>query len=124
MRKFLFTAICFYLVCNSAMASAVPSGSVHHHDYPNLRVIEFLQLSVKDLEKLTGEKMNLGARISFGILKARMKRALKKDPALTVNDFMTSQKKMKTWLLVVLIVLGAFLLAFLIFAAAYGGAFN
>ena len=50
--------------------------------------------------------------------------APEKDPALTVNDFMTSQKKMKTWLLVVLIVLGAFLLAFLIFAAAYGGAFN
>lgn len=51
-------------------------------------------------------------------------RAVKKDPELTVKDFMTPYKKMKTWLLVVIIVPGAYLPAFLIFAIAYRGGFN
>jgi hypothetical protein len=120
MRKLLLTAIGFCFLWQTALASTVPSSSIYHH--PNLRVIEFLNLSVKDLEKLSGQKMNLGARISFRLLKAKMRKAVKQDPAITVNEFMNSKKKMKTWLLVLLIVLGAILVAFIIFALAYSGA--
>jgi hypothetical protein len=87
-----------------------------------LRIIEFLDLSVKDLEKLTGKKMNWGARMSFRILKGRMRRAIKKDPVLTVNEFMISQNKMKTWVLLLIIVVFAGFIAFLVLALLDSGA--
>lgn len=92
--------------------------------WEQIKLAEFVKLSPKAFSRLTGKKMNITERAAFGLMKLKMKRAMKNNPELTVKDFMASYKKMKTWLLVVIIVLGAFLLAFLIFAAAYGGAFN
>jgi hypothetical protein len=122
MRKLFLTALGFCFIVQTALATTVSSGNIRHHEYPNVRVSDFLNLSVKELEKLTGQKMNLVTRLSFKLLRAKMKKAVKRDPAITVNEFMNSQKKMKTWLLVLIIVLGAILVAFIIFALAYGGA--
>lgn len=124
MRKSFLAAIGFCLLCQSALASTVPSGTIRHHEYPNVRVSDFLNLSFKELEKLTGQKMNLVTRLSFKLLKGKMRKAVRKDPAITLNHFLNSQKKMKTWLLILLIVLGAILLAFIIFGLAYSGAFS
>jgi hypothetical protein len=103
------------------LASTVPSGGLSHPVSPKVKVYQFVELSVKEIEKLTGEKMSLPAKLSFYFLKKKMKRALKRDPQVTVTDFMNSQKKMRTWLLIVLIVAGVILLAFIIFALAYSG---
>ncbi|HUR64910.1 MAG TPA: hypothetical protein VMZ03_01045 [Chitinophagaceae bacterium] len=123
MRKFLLIAFSFYFFSQPALASTVPSTAHHYTIIPTLRVKEFLELSARDLEKLTGEKMNLVTRLSYGILRGKMRKAMKKDPSITVNEFMSAHKKMKTWLVVLLIVLGAILVFFIIFALAYGGAF-
>jgi hypothetical protein len=120
-RLLLIILPVFCIFCTDSLASTVPSGGLSHPVYPNVKVYQFVELSVKEIEKLSGEKMSLPAKLSFLLLKKKMKRALKKDPQITVTDFMNSQKKMKTWLLVLLIVAGAILIAFIIFALAYSG---
>ena len=121
MKKFILASLGFCFIWHTAMASAVPSGSFHHYHHPNLRVVEFLNLSARDLEKLTGQKMNLGARVSFRILKAKMRKAVKKDPAITVNEFMNSQKKRSPGMVVLIILLAAILVFFIFFIVFYPG---
>ena len=86
-----------------------------------MKVYQFVELSVKEIEKLSGEKMSRNAKLSYHILKTTMKRALIKDPQITLTDFMNSQEKTKTWLLIVLIAATVILLSFVIFALAYIG---
>jgi hypothetical protein len=61
-------------------------------NWKNLKLSEFIMLSPKDYSKVTGKKMNLGERISFSIMKVRMKHALKKNPNMTVSEYMASGK--------------------------------
>jgi len=108
---------------SSKAASIIKHGSaVLALPWKYLRANEFIKMSVKDFNQLTGKKMNLIQRVSFHLLKQRMKQEMKKNPSLTVNEYLNShRKKMKTWLKIVLIIVGAILIAFLIFALAYGG---
>jgi hypothetical protein len=88
----------------------------------NLKLGEIVNMSPHSFSLLTGKKMNLTERIAFRLVKMKMKKTLKKNPEMKAGDFFAAQKKMKTWLLVVLIILGALLLAFIIFGLAYSGA--
>lgn len=67
-------------------------------DWKNLKLSEFIMLSPKDYSKAIGKKMNLRERISFSIMKVRMKHVLKKNPNMTVSEYMASSGKMgKGW---------------------------
>jgi hypothetical protein len=118
MKNLLLTAIGFCWIGNITLSGAKPSSPAQYKADPNLRVAELVNLSRKDVEKLTGHKMSLVERISFVALKARMRKAVKKDPAITFHSFMASQKK-NAGVVVLFVILGVILLVFILFVALY-----
>ena len=48
---------------------------------------EFIKLSFKQFATLTGQKENLWNKISFNLLKNKIKRDLKKDPNLNITKY-------------------------------------
>lgn len=48
---------------------------------------EFLQLTPKEYEKITGKKMSLFQKIAFRLKQQKVKRLLKKDEAGVLSDF-------------------------------------
>jgi len=75
-------------------------------DWKNLKISEFIVLSPEDLTKITGKKMNLTERISFSIMKLKMKHLIRKNPNMTVSEYMNTHKKFGTgwWILIGFIV--------------------
>ena len=65
-------------------------------DWKNLKISEFIMLSPEDYTKITGKKMNLTERISFSIMKLRMKHVIRKNPNMTVSEYMDTHKKLGT----------------------------
>jgi hypothetical protein len=106
------TYILAILLCLSSFATTNNANAISRiypgstataiKDWKNLKLSEFIMLSAKDYSKVTGKKMNLRERISFSITKQRMKHVLKKNPNMTVNEYMASSGKMGTgwWILI------------------------
>ena len=71
-------------------------------DWKNLKISEFIMLSPEDYTKITGKKMNLTERISFSIMKLKMKHVIRKNPNMTVSEYMDTHKKLGTgwWILI------------------------
>ena len=82
----------------------------------NMKASEFVKLSAKDFGIITGKKMNMWNRVSFSVLKMRIKHYLKKNPNLSINDYAKkSSRRSHAWiwisiglaiLLIVLIIAG------------------
>src|SRR5437870_320947 len=53
----------------------------------NIRASEFIKLSAEQFTLTTGKKLNLLNRISFSLLKMKIKHDLKKNPNLTIADY-------------------------------------
>ncbi len=123
-KPFLLAFIGLFITTLTYSAAVNRSSTSPPEDiWQFMKASEFITFSAKDYTRLTGEKMNMKERISFNLLKLQLKKELKTNPSLTVGEFMASSKKMKKWLKIVLIIVGVFLLAFIIFAIAYGGGF-
>ena len=118
MAKLYFIVIGFCFLSPAASAST-RSSDILPHELPNIRVAEFLAFSAMDLEKLTGRKMNLSERISFVKLKSKMKKAVKKNPDLTVHEYIHSGKRASAGAVILYLLLGAVLLLFVLFLALY-----
>ena len=58
-----------------------------------VKLIDCINISVGEIERISGKKLNLFQRISFGLLKHKMKKALRKDRDMTLDQFMRSKKK-------------------------------
>ncbi len=52
-----------------------------------LKASEFVKLSVKEFNVLTGKKLNFLQRVSFKMTKMKMKHDLKKNPDLKITDY-------------------------------------
>ena len=57
-----------------------------------IKVREFVKLTPNQLGAISGKKLTIWNKVSFYLLKRRMKHALKDNPNLTVNDYLASQK--------------------------------
>lgn len=66
-------------------APASEPASLQVLRYLNAR--DFVNLSVKDYTALTGKKLNFFQRLSFKVTKMKMKHDLKKNPNLTLTDY-------------------------------------
>lgn len=129
MKLIKLSMILVFMACglpynHAATASSAPlpvNNDPSTGSWQDLKLAMIVKLSPHSFSQLTGKKMSVKERIGFRLVKLKMKKALKKNPDMRAGEFFAMQKKMKTWLLVVIIVLGALLLAFLIFAMAYGG---
>jgi hypothetical protein len=58
----------------------------------NITAREFVKLSPREFSALTGKKLNFFQRLSFKIVKLRLKHDLKKNPNLTINQYMNNGK--------------------------------
>jgi hypothetical protein len=87
----------------------------------SLSLNSIIHLSAKQFSELTGKKMNIWDKLSFSIMKIKMKHDLKKNPNLTLKYYLGKEgrKRLETvwWILIGLA--GIFLLAILIFIIAY-----
>lgn len=104
----------------SGHAAVINSSAVPVFDFENedplagMLLRDIVNISAKEFSRLTGKKMTLKERIAFSLIKPKMKKELKKDPGISVRDFLASRKKMKTVLVVLLILLIILAVAFLI----------
>jgi hypothetical protein len=53
----------------------------------SLKASEFVKLSAKDFNRLTGKRLNFFQRISFQIVKLKMKHDLKKNPDVLITEY-------------------------------------
>src|SRR4051812_16261900 len=58
-----------------------------------LKISELVNLSAKQFSELTGKKMNTWHKLSFKIMKIKMKHDLKKNSNLSLKDYYTSSPK-------------------------------
>lgn len=83
---------------------------------------DFVKFSPTQYAHITGKKMNLWDKLSFQFMKIKMKQEIKKNPDLTLNDYMTEEKKMhRGWWILIGAVGGLFLVA-IILVIAFGKA--
>ena len=58
-----------------------------------LKISDLVNVSAKQLSELTGKKMNILEKLSFKIMKIKMKHDLKKNPNLRLKDYYGSGSK-------------------------------
>ncbi len=112
--------ICCILNTNTLFAFAIckpcnieKPGIIKFSNY--LKASEFVILTIKDFSLITGKKLNLWNRLSFSILKIKLRHDLKKDPKLNVNDYFTKKggRHLSIWIILLSIV-GVLLILFLL----------
>lgn len=121
---FLF-CLCGNSISNSVGAKYIINpgpASTAIKDLTTLKLSEFIILSPKDYSTITGKKMNLPERISFSILKVRMKHTLKKNPNMKASEYMAEHKKLSTGWWIVIGVLIAIVIVGIITAIAAAAA--
>jgi hypothetical protein len=79
---------------------------------------EFITLSFKQFATLTGQKQNLRNRLSFGIMKLKVKHDLKKNPDLMISEFYRPHEKTPTWKIILWVLVGLLVLPLLIIGIA------
>lgn len=68
-----------------------PAESVSMAALKYVQASEFVKLSAKDYEALTGKKLNFLQRLSFKATKMKMKHDLKKNPDLKIFDYVNGE---------------------------------
>lgn len=110
----------FFHINQSNAAFILPADStVYMEAWKNIKLSEFVNLSARDFRKLSGEKMNVLERISFPFMKMKMKKEIKKNPDLTVGQYLETSKKISTGVIILLVLLGIGVILAII--AASGG---
>lgn len=88
-----FILIIVFLQTNSSFASslAVPLTTKQEASTAlsakYFKVSEFVKLSPKEFSKLTGKKLNVFQKLSFEIIKLKMKHDLKRNPGILITDY-------------------------------------
>lgn len=115
----IFFLAAFFVSINSfAIIFASPKDSLTTNVWMQLKVKDVVSLSAKDYCALTGRKLNLNERVVFGISKHDMKKAIKKNPDITVTQYMMDKKDMQ---LVWIIVLGILVILLIVVMLALLG---
>ncbi|HXR84975.1 MAG TPA: hypothetical protein VN722_11730 [Hanamia sp.] len=87
---FLF-ALFFQVNSISASSLIVPgitkSNTARTANVNYFKASEFVKLSAKDFSRLSGKRLNMFQRISFQVVKLKMKHDLKKNPNLLITDY-------------------------------------
>jgi hypothetical protein len=89
--------------------------------YSNLKLADVINLSPGDVSKITGKKMSLLNKISFIMMKHRMKKALKKNADLSVSEYyyQTQHKQIGTAGKFAIFFLGCLVIVFLVILILY-----
>ena len=119
MKKILITSLFFCFFSTKLPAITPPTFTPLPLLLVDLSVAEFLLLSPKELETRTGRKLSFSEKISLKMIKAQMKKAARKQPDLTVAEFLRSRKNKSAGSAILYILLGAVLVFFVLFLMLY-----
>jgi hypothetical protein len=92
----LFMLLFIFFQKNKGFALSITAPATNTanaaHKLPGryLKASEFVKLSARDFSELTGKKLNLFQRLSFGVARLRLKHDLKKNPDLKLTDYKRS----------------------------------
>jgi hypothetical protein len=120
--------MCFVLTlttpfCASASYSIKPGAALTSENWQHLKLADFVKFSPGYFGTADGKRMNSWDKVSFKMLKIRMKKELKKNPDILVSEFYSKTKQKRlAWGWWVLISLGALLLLYVILSALALGA--
>jgi hypothetical protein len=119
MKKILYISLVFCFFSTTGAAITPPSLIRPPIQIIDLSVAEFLRISPREIEKLTGKKLSPGEKISLKILKAKMKKAARNEPGLSVREFLRSTKRKSAGTAILYILLGALLVFFVLFLVLF-----
>src|SRR5438128_408568 len=90
----------FILGANRALSASIikPTHAAQLMKYN--RGKEFITLTFKQFASITGERKNLLNRISFGLMKVKVKHDLKKNPELIITEFYRPGERTPVWKIV------------------------
>lgn len=94
---------------NSFVMSAT---GVYPIEWRDMKLKDFVSLTISDYYQFTGKKMNLKEKLAFSLMKGKMKKELKKNPEMTAGEFMATLRASEK---VMLIILGVILILLLFF---------
>jgi hypothetical protein len=117
MRRILFVSLLLMLRGKGSSSFVTSDGPRDPVPWRNLKVSEFLRFSTIDYNPVAGKRFNLKQRIEFTAMKIGMRRALKRNQNITVDQYLATPKKPRVWL-IALIILGFITLTILILALA------
>lgn len=106
----LYCAFTFTMPDNAYAIIAPEPVNTGSEVWKNVKAREFVKLSSKDYSLITGKKMNVKDKYSYKIMNKRMKQAIKKNPTLTVSEYMAAEKKIGTGWWIVIGIIGALLI--------------
>ncbi len=81
---------------NNSFAFAIskpPIAEMPTYIGTNIKASEFVRLSANDFSRLSGKKLSLWNRLSFSVLKMRIKHDLKSNPNLNMSDYYSKKAK-------------------------------
>lgn len=120
--KLLLTGL-FFLSSIAGTNAAWSFSITRPIKYPELleyiKGSEFTKLSFKQFTMLTGENENLWNKLSFNVMKMRVKHDLKKYPELRLSEYNNPKHKMGLGLKILLWAAGIFLLFLLVILIIY-----
>ena len=82
---------------------------------------EYIKLSFKQFSKFTGKKETLWNKLSFSIMKMKIKHDLKKNPELNLMDYNKSQHRMSMVMKILAWIIGIALILLLVVAIIFSG---
>jgi len=92
--KLIITILSIYClaITNNSFAFAInkphiAEGHIVVNSSTYLKASEFVKLSAEQFSSITGKKLNLWNRVSFSLLKLKIKHDLKKNPNLYITDY-------------------------------------
>ncbi|MFZ9386737.1 MAG: hypothetical protein ACO25B_02550, partial [Chitinophagaceae bacterium] len=96
------------------MSMTTPVAPATIDNWTQMKAADFVKLTIRDFAKLSHKKLTIKEKISFVVLKKKLKRELKKNPDLVVGAYLAENKKISTgaWIAIIIGVL-LFLLIFL-----------
>lgn len=106
-RSFSLAAILFcgsLLILNPLPAKASSFPKPPEIAWQQLKLSEFVNLKPADFSRLTGHRLNILQRLSFGMLKQQMKKKLRRNEDQTVGEFMATYRRPYKWWYIVLII--------------------
>jgi hypothetical protein len=114
MKKIIISLMIAILSLAQVQASSINVGNHNHDGWRSTRLSVLITLKAKNVSKVTGYRFNIFQKISFVLLKNKMKRAIKKNPNVTAGEFYNSIKSKDKIMLIILAVLLLLLILFLV----------
>ena len=90
--KKIFLLIWVLLAFHLGRSATIPYTAASPAIWPSIKLANCIDLSFADIEKLSGRKLSLFQRMSIRIMRSKMKKALRNNPDMTLDQFMRARK--------------------------------